>query len=301
MVERKESRARPPETSEQPREVGRNGRQPGPSEASEQLREVERNARKDSSPEVSAQTREVERNGREAWPPEVSEQMREVDRLRRSGRYASALTLIRQLAEAHPRQVRILSELGQTLGIWGGEPAEALVWYERVLELAPGHNTTRLHRALSLARLGRHAEAVADFDTLVEKGYRKALVIHMKRAESLEALGRDDEAERDWTLAVAEEPDNPWLLQQRASVRARLGRLAEAVKDLSDALATQEGEDVDPELLWQRGVLRARLDDVDGARTDFEAGLTAFREGDPPGLLDALRAGLAESVRHCPP
>jgi len=50
----------------------------------------------------------VEHNGREAWPPEVSEQMREVDRLRRSGRYASALALIRQLAEAYPRQVRIL-------------------------------------------------------------------------------------------------------------------------------------------------------------------------------------------------
>ncbi|WP_240360844.1 tetratricopeptide repeat protein [Pyxidicoccus caerfyrddinensis] len=240
----------------------------------------------------------VERNGREAWPPEVSEQMREVDRLRRSGRYASALALIRQLAEAHPRQVRILSELGQTLGIWGGEPAEALIWYERVLELAPGHNTTRLHRALSLARLGRHAEAVADFDALVAGGYRKALVIHMRRAESLEALGREVEAERDWTLAIEEDPGNPWLLQQRANVRARLGRLEEAVKDLTDALATQAGEDVDPELLRERGALRARLGDAAGARADFEAGLAAFREGDPPGLLDALRAGLADSTRR---
>jgi tetratricopeptide (TPR) repeat protein len=240
----------------------------------------------------------MERNGREAWPPEVSEQMREVDRLRRSGRYTSALALIRQLAEQYPRQVRILSELGQTLGIWGGQPAEALGWYERVLELAPGHNTTRLHRALSLARLGRHAEAVADFDALVAGGYRKALVLHMKRAESLAALGRDEEAERDWTLALAEDPDNPWLLQQRAGVRGRLGRWAEAVKDLTAALATQDGEDVDPELLWERGGLRVRLGDVDGARADFEAGLAAFREGDAPELLDALRAGLAETVRR---
>jgi len=240
----------------------------------------------------------VERNGREAWPPEVSEQMREVDRLRRSGRYASALALIRQLAEAYPRQVRILSELGQTLGIWGGAPAQALVWYERVLELAPGHNTTRLHRALALARLGRHAEAVADFDALVAGGYRKALVIHMKRAESLVALGRDMEAERDWTLAMDEDPGNPWLLQQRAGARARQGRLESAVKDLTEALATQEGEDVDPELLLERGRLRARLGDWDGARADFEAGLAALREGDSPELLDALRAGMAESARR---
>ena len=240
----------------------------------------------------------VERNGREAWPPEMSEQMREVDRLRRSGRYTSALALIRQLAEANPRQVRLLSELGQTLAIWGSAPAEALVWFDRVLELAPGHNTTRLHRALALARLGRHEEAVADFDALVAGGYRKALVIHMKRAESLEALGRVEEAERDWTLALEEVPDNPWLLQQRAASRARLGRLAEAVRDLTAALATQHGEDVDPELLWERGVLRARMGDVDGARTDFEAGLAAFREGDPPALLDALRQGLTESRRR---
>lgn len=240
----------------------------------------------------------VERNGREAWPPEVSEQMREVDRLRRSGRYASALALIRQLAEAYPRQVRILSELGQTLGIWGGAPAEALAWYDRVLELAPGHNTTRLHRALSLARLGRHAEAVADFDALVAGGYRKALVIHMKRAESLEALGRVEEAERDWTLALEADPGNPWLLQQRAAARARLGRQDEAVKDLTAALATQQGEDVDPELLWERGTLRARLGDGNGARADFEAGLAAFREGDPPELVDALRQGLAEAARR---
>ncbi|NMO22609.1 tetratricopeptide repeat protein [Pyxidicoccus fallax] len=237
----------------------------------------------------------MERNGREAWPPEMSEQMREVDRLRRSGRYASALALIRQLAEANPRQVRLLSELGQTLAVWGGEPAEALVWFDRVLELAPGHNTTRLHRALALARVGRHAEAVADFDALVAGGYRKALVIHMKRAESLEALGRVEEAERDWTLALAEDPANPWLLQQRAGARARLGRLEEAVRDLTDALATQHGEEVDPELLWERGRLRERLGDSGGARADFEAGLAAFREGDPPALLDALRAGLRAS------
>jgi len=234
----------------------------------------------------------AERNGREAWPPEVSEQMREVDRLRRSGRYATALALIQRLAEAHPRQVRILSELGQTLGIWGGQPAEALVWYDRVLEQAPGHNTTRLHRALSLARLGRHAEAVADLDTLVERGYRTALVIHMRRAESLEALGRDAEAERDWTLAVAEDAGNPWLLQRRAAVRERQGLLAEAIRDLSDALATQAGEDVDPELLWERGALKARLGDTAGAHADFEAGLASFRVGDPPALLDKLRAGL---------
>ncbi|AEI65728.1 tetratricopeptide repeat protein [Corallococcus macrosporus] len=233
----------------------------------------------------------MERNGREACPPELAAQLREVDRLRRSGRYASALTLARTLAEAHPRQARVLLEVAQTLAIWGGVPTEALEWYERVLSLAPGHLTSRLYRALALCRLGRNEEAVADFDALVASGYRKALVLHMKRAEALEALGRDEAAERDWTHAIEEAPGNPWLLQQRAAARARLGRLDDAVTDLTQALSVQTGDEVDPELLHARGALRARLGDLAGAHADFEAGLAAFRVGDPPALLDALREG----------
>jgi len=243
-----------------------------------------------------------ERKGREAWPPELTELLRKVDKLRRSGRYEEALSRMRQLTEAHPRQLRVLLEMGLTLGIWGGSPAEALPWYERALELAPGHLSTQLHRALALARLGRHAEAVADFDTLEALGYHKALVLHMKRAESLEALGRHPEAERDWTLALAEDPDNPWLLQQRATSRARLGRLEEAVGDLSAALAShaRHGEELDAELLRDRGVLRARLGDGAGARADLEAGLSALRAGDPPSLAEDLRQRLSELPPRAP-
>ncbi|PTL75496.1 tetratricopeptide repeat protein [Vitiosangium sp. GDMCC 1.1324] len=236
----------------------------------------------------------TERKGREAWPPELTELLRKVDRLRRSGRYTEALSRMRQLVETYPRQARVLLEMGLTLGIWGRDPAKALPWFERVLEMAPGHASAQLHRALALARLGRHAEAVADFDALEAVGFRKALVLHMKRAESLDVLGRLDAAERDWTLALDEDPGNPWLLHQRASVRERLGRLEEAVKDLTEALASQEGEEVDAELLRERGVLRERMGDSVGARADFEAGLSALRAGDPPELADDLRRRLQQ-------
>ncbi|GMU01173.1 hypothetical protein KH5H1_52930 [Corallococcus caeni] len=238
----------------------------------------------------------MERNGRQAWPPELSEPLREVDRLRRGGRYTSALALARSLAEAHPTQVRVLVEVGLTLGVWGGQPAEALPWFDRVLELAPGHVATRYHWALTLARLGRHAEAVEGFTQVEAAGFRKALVLHMKRAESLEALGRLAEAEADWTAALAEDRGNPWLLQQRARSRARAGRGDAAEQDLTAALASQEGDSVDPELLYERGGLRLQRGDVTGARADFDAGLQAFRVGDPPSLLDALRRGLQDAV-----
>jgi tetratricopeptide (TPR) repeat protein len=237
----------------------------------------------------------MEHKGRTKWLPELGEPLREVDRLRRTGRYELALARIRQLADAHPTQVRVLLEMGLTLAIWGRAPAEALPWFERILEMAPGHLTTRLHRALTLARLGRHAEAVADFNTVESVGHRKLIILYVKRAESLRALGQHAEAERDWTRALDDDPGNPWLLQQRAQARAQLGRLAEAIQDLTDALASEQEEGVDPELLGDRGALRARLGDIAGARADFEAGLASFREGDPPELQDSLRQGLQDT------
>ncbi len=236
----------------------------------------------------------MEHKGRTPWLPELAGPLREVDRLRRSGRYEQALARIRELAEAHPAQVRVLLEMGLTLSIWGRAPSEALPWFDRLLELAPGHLTTRLHRALTLARLGRHTEAVADFNTVESSGHRKLLILYAKRAESLRALGRHAEAGRDWTRALAEDPGNPWLLQQRAQARAQLGRQAEAIQDLTDALASEQ-ESVDPELLRDRGALRAQMGDIAGARADFEAGLSCFREGDPPELLDSLRQELQDT------
>jgi len=235
----------------------------------------------------------MEHKGRTKWLPELGGELREVDRLRRTGRYEQALARMRQLAEAHPTQLRVLLELGLTIAIWGRAPAEALPWFDRVLELAPGHLTTRLHRALTLARLGRHVEAVADFNAVESAGHRRLIILYAKRAESLAALGRHAEAERDWTRALADDAGNPWLLQQRAHARAQQGRLEEAIQDLSDAIASDQEESVDPELLRDRGALRARLGDMAGARADFDAGLAGFREGDPPELLDSLRQGLS--------
>ncbi|WP_224242504.1 tetratricopeptide repeat protein [Hyalangium gracile] len=234
----------------------------------------------------------MEHKGRTPWLPELSGQLREVDRLRRGGRYEQALALIRQLAEEHPTQLRVLLEVGLTLAIWGRAPEEALPWFDRVLEMAPGHLTTRLHRALTLARVGRHTEAVADFTTVESLGHRRLIILYVKRAESLRALDRHAEAERDWSKALLDDPGNPWLLQQRAQARARQGRLEEAIQDLTDALASEQEDTVDPELLRDRGALRAQLGDTAGARADFEAGISAFREGDPPQLLDSLRQGL---------
>jgi tetratricopeptide (TPR) repeat protein len=121
-------------------------------------------------------------------------------------------------------------------------------------------------------------------------GHRKLVILYAKRAESLRALERHAEAERDWTRALDEDPWNPWLLQQRAQARAQFGKLTEAIQDLTDALATYQDEPVDVELLRDRGVLRARLG-------DFEAGLAAFRQGDPPELLESLREQLQNTER----
>jgi tetratricopeptide (TPR) repeat protein len=228
------------------------------------------------------------RNGREPWPKELSGRLREVDRLRRGGRVQEALAEVRALADAHPAQARVLLELGLTLSVWAGAPEEALPVLARALALAPGLLAARLQRALALARLGRHAEALAEYDALEAARYRNALLLHSRRAVSREAVGDGPGAAADWTRALAEEPRNPWLLERRALVHERLGRLAEAEADLSLALEGQQGEDVDPELLLARHRVRLSRGDVAGARADAEAGLAALRPGERAEVLEGL-------------
>lgn len=197
----------------------------------------------------------------------VSEALRRVDRLRRSGLYDEALARVRALAEQQPTDARVQLELGLTLGVWGRAPEAALPHYERALALGPTLLSARLHRAIALARLGRHAEAVDELDRLEALRYRNALVLCMLRAEAHGALGHPDAAEHDWTRALTLDPGNAWLHAQRAHAREQLGRLEGARDDLDRAL--EDGPD--PHLLEARARVRERLGDPAGARADRAA------------------------------
>ncbi|HET9450371.1 MAG TPA: tetratricopeptide repeat protein [Aggregicoccus sp.] len=219
----------------------------------------------------------------------VLEQLRRVERLRKGGHVEEALALLHELSAAHPRDARLQLELGLTLAIGRREPEQALPHYSAALGLAPAMLSVRLHRAVALAALGRHEEALQDLGALHAAHYRNATVVQLLRARSLAALGRPAEALAAWTAAIAADPHSPWLLEQRAQLRLAQGHAQAALADLDAAVRLTGTQLPDPELLRDRGRLHRQLGDEARARADFEAALAALGDSEEP-LTQELRA-----------
>ncbi|MBF5042314.1 tetratricopeptide repeat protein [Aggregicoccus sp. 17bor-14] len=223
----------------------------------------------------------------------VLEQLRRVERLRKGGHVEDALALLDTLIGQFPKDARLQLERGLTLAIGKRAHAEALAPYSAAIALAPSMLSARLHRAVALAALGRHPEALDDLDALEAAHYRNQTVVELLRAESLEALGRLADAEGAWTAALAADPKSPWLHEQRARVRQALGRSHEALADL-DAAVHLTGEELpDPELLRDRGLLLLQRGDTRRAGEDFRAALAALGGSEEP-LTVELRGLLAD-------
>lgn len=118
-----------------------------------------------------------------------------------------------------------------------------------------------------LARTGRHAEAVAQ--------YEKALVgepddwrIHCKLGESLSKLGRLPSAETHFRNALAGKPNDAMLHNNLALVLVRTKELRQAVTHFNAAIR------LDPKLAiprCNRGSLRKQMGDLPGALEDYNA------------------------------
>jgi len=238
---------------------------------------------------------EREERGGEGGGRRIFEAMRRVDRFRRGGSLEQALGILRELVAAHADDARVHYELGLTLAVWARSPAEALPHFDRAIALGPNMRSAHLQRALALARLGRHAEALAELDGLEVARYRNALMLYTLRAESHQALGHADDAERDWTRALRYDTTNPWLLERRAEVRVALGRLQDARADLDAALSHQRRDEarLDLDLLRLRARVRARLGDREGARGDLTEALAEAEARGDAVLTGELRGELA--------
>lgn len=152
----------------------------------------------------------------------------------------------------------------------GGDYAEALsrflsgdrdpTLFDAVLAADPGHRAARLNRGVLRHRIGRDADALADFDVL-----------------------------------VARDPDDAGARFNRAIIRLRLGRTADAADDLARA-AAREPDAVDIRVQLVR--TRLELGDVEVALADAEAGLVRAEAAplhDARGLALAACGRLAEA------
>jgi tetratricopeptide (TPR) repeat protein len=154
-------------------------------------------------------------------------------------------------------------------------------------ELAPGehllHRSVLLHnRAQVLTGLGHLDQALADYDTIIERDPRYD-EYYFDRAGLLRRLGRYAEALADYDTAISLSPPFPEFHYNRADLRAETGDLAGALSDFGYVL------ELDPEHLdarINRGALLAELEDFSAAREDSLTGLE--QSPDNPHLLCLL-------------
>jgi tetratricopeptide (TPR) repeat protein len=111
---------------------------------------------------------------------------------------------------------------------------------------------------------------------------------HLGLANVLRALERFDEAERACERAIGAAKDHAPAWALRAELRSRRGDLPSALRDLERALILKPK---DPELAFQRALLRRQAGDAQLARADFEKAAALGH----PQAAEALRE-LAEQL-----
>lgn len=226
--------------------------------------------------------------------------------------YDSAIRLSLPFHEAHFNRADLLRELGDEDG--------ALRDLDYAAELNPSNMDSLIHRADLLLALGDLERARADINMglsidpldvhlLAAKGslladsgdteaaftcYTTALrqdpgfvAAWANRAVLSYTAGRISQAVDDLDHAIQLADDDSALYVNRAIALQDLGDHAHALRDLDVAVAASD--DVDPDLLYRRGVSRYGLHDIDGAVADWRAHLAAYGQGESSPFLGEIR------------
>ncbi|MHB8862744.1 MAG: tetratricopeptide repeat protein [Pirellulaceae bacterium] len=111
---------------------------------------------------------------------------------------------------------------------------EALVYYNRAIELSPKNEAAYIDRGLTYSRLGRHREALADLDKAIElnpmnaKAYNNRGFIRMMSESFQQAIV-------DFNRAIALRPDYGVAYYNRGVAHRKLGDRAKADRDFAKA------------------------------------------------------------------
>lgn|GEM_PF-1602853 len=145
------------------------------------------------------------------------------------GRYEEALMLWERALELEPGMTHLLGNVALVCHHLGDDD-EADRLFSRALREAPDKFTTHANRAVFLQDLGRHEEAVEACD--VALGIRaSSAMLHNNRGVSRMELGQEDAARADFQEALALKPAR----QLATYIRANLARLDRGGATLDEA------------------------------------------------------------------
>ncbi|WP_123040606.1 tetratricopeptide repeat protein [Cohnella candidum] len=201
------------------------------------------------------------------------------DALREAERLDEALAENRLLTELEPKDPLNWRQRGE-LAIDGDRFEEAESAYTRALEFEDKADDY-MRRSFALYMQDRYEDALLDIQSAVKRD--PSLKNDSKTAYALAELyvGMEnwDLAEKEYSRAIASEPDNPQIYDRRARCRAAAEKWAEAVEDCNKGLSLDA---TNAKLLWLRGYLHFKLDEYDSALRDTLT-YAKLRPEDPKG------------------
>lgn len=141
---------------------------------------------------------------------------------------------------------------------------EAILNYDRAIELDPKDSKLYFWRGSMKEKLKQYEDAIDDFNKMVE--IDGSAYSHEVRGRVLFELKRYREAIDDFSRMIELIPDDPFGYCQRGEAKYELGQYQEAIDDFNTALQIAP----DFYAYFFRGMAKKELGDIEGAEEDIQ-------------------------------
>ena len=206
------------------------------------------------------------------------------------GSYDDALHHFALAMEMDPNYSEYYNDRGNVL-LKLGRLAEAEADYRKAIALSPPYHEVYINLGQCYRRMGRFDPAVRAYSIALDLDPRQALAL-AGRGQCHDAQGRLEEAEADYSASLDLDPGQWEVLASRAVVRYAAGDLAASLADLDRALALAPRN---ADLYQNRAVALADLGRSEDAARDLETYLRLQPEAEDRQevelRLQALTAG----------
>ena len=157
---------------------------------------------------------------------------------------------------------------------------DAILAYDEAIHLKPDLAEAYTNRGNVKIELGRHVEAIADYDEAIRLKDDKA---YTNRGVSKTALGRHDDAMADHDEAIRRNPNFAEAYSNRGATKAALRRYNDAITDYDKAIHLKPDL---AEAYRNRGNTKVVLGRKDEARKDFKTALELARNAGNANIVD---------------
>ena len=198
----------------------------------------------------------------------LESQMQRLTQLRRTGKWAEAERLNKELLVSHPQEILLLNELGNLL-LSQGRPKEAQEWLEKSLRLSADQFIPLSDYATALGLLGRLDASLDAFDRALTLKPDDAAT-HYNRGLILERQNRPEKALASYDLAIAFDPSLSPAHNNRGNVLKGFNRLEDALECYNRALAL---DDANADAHSNRGVVLQELGRLEEALASYDTAI----------------------------